>query len=115
MARSERAAHEAILAAIPGHVSHAMRRDAGGRAVAFGIAVHAGPAIVLSDVIVEPDERRRGHARALVAGLMAHGKDTGAAFALLNTRAGNTPALALYRSLGFEEVYRYHYRVRRGR
>ena len=115
LASSERAAHEAILAAIPGHVSHAMRRDAGGRAVAFGIAVHAGPAIVLSDVIVEPDERRRGHARALVAGLMAHGKDTGTAFALLNTRAGNTPALALYRSLGFEEVYRYHYRVRRGR
>ena len=110
-----RAAHEAILAAIPGHVSHATVRNSGGRAVAFAIAVHTGPAIVLSDVIVEESERRRGHARRLVAGLMAHGKSTGAAFALLNTRADNFAALALYRSLGFAEVYRYHYRVRRGR
>ena len=112
---SARAAHEAILAAIPGHVSHGLVRNADGRAVAFAIAVHTGPAIVLSDVIVAPEARRRGHARTLVAGLMAQGKATGAAFALLNTRADNAPALALYRSLGFEEVYRYHYRVRSGR
>jgi ribosomal protein S18 acetylase RimI-like enzyme len=43
---------------------------------------------------------------------MAHGRATGAAFALLNTRAENLAAQALYRSLGFAEVYRYHYRVR---
>jgi ribosomal protein S18 acetylase RimI-like enzyme len=108
-----RAAHEAILAAIPGHVSHGAVRNAVGRAVAFGIAVHTGPAIVISDVIVEEGERRHGHARTLVAGLMAQGKATGAAFALLNTRADNTAALALYRAVGFAEVYRYHYRVQR--
>jgi ribosomal protein S18 acetylase RimI-like enzyme len=108
-----RAAHEAILAAIPGHVSHAAMRNAEGREVAFAIAVHTGPAIVISDVIVEPSERRRGHARGLVGSLMAHGRATGASFALLNTRAGNTAALALYRALGFAEGYRYHYRVRR--
>jgi ribosomal protein S18 acetylase RimI-like enzyme len=107
-----REAHEAILSAITGHVSHAAVRDAGGRAVAFAIAVHTGPAIVISDVIVEESERRQGHARTLVGGLLAHGKATGAAFALLNTRAENHPALALYAALGFAEVYRYHYRVR---
>jgi ribosomal protein S18 acetylase RimI-like enzyme len=107
-----RAAHEAILEAIPGHVSHAVVRNADGRAAAFGIAVHTGPAIVISDVIVAEADRRCGHARALVAGLLARGKSTGAAFALLNTRADNAAALALYRSLGFAEVYRYHYRVR---
>jgi ribosomal protein S18 acetylase RimI-like enzyme len=108
-----RGAHEAILAAIPGHVSHGAVRNAQGHAVAFGIAVHIGPAIVISDVIVEENERRRGHAQTLVRGLMTHGKATGAAFALLNTRAENHAALALYRALSFAEVYRYHYRVRR--
>lgn len=111
----QRLAHEAILAAIPGHASHASIRGTDGRPVAFGIAVHAGPGIVLSDIVVEPAARRQGHGRALVAGLMRHGKATGAAFALLNARADNEAALALYRSLGFAEVYRYHYRARSGR
>jgi ribosomal protein S18 acetylase RimI-like enzyme len=34
----------------------------------------------------------------------------GAAFAWLQVEADNEPAIALYRSIGFAEAYRYHYR-----
>ncbi len=114
LANRDRAAHEAILAAIAGHANYVLRRDTEGRAVAFGLAVHVGPAIVISDVVVEPGDRRRGHGAAIVSTLMAAGARTGAAFALLNTRAENRAALALYAGLGFAEVYRYHYRARPG-
>ena len=37
-------------------------------------------------------------------------RQRGARDAWLQVEADNAPALALYRSLGFDEVYRYHYR-----
>ena len=57
--------------------------------------------------------RQRGFARKAVEGLMRWGAETGASAVCLQVEASNTPAIALYRSLGFtRELYRYHYRVR---
>ena len=55
-------------------------------------------------------ERRQGHARRLVQSALKWARQRGARFAWLQVEADNVEALALYRALGFDEIYRYHYR-----
>jgi len=53
------------------------------------------------NVAVDPRCRREGHARRLLTFAMARAAQAGARRALLELRAGNREALALYESLGF--------------
>lgn len=54
-----------------------------------------------------PGHRRAGHARGLLQWALKEGTREGACHqALLEVRAGNAAACALYRSLGFDEVGR---------
>jgi ribosomal-protein-alanine N-acetyltransferase len=66
----------------------------------------------LLDVAVAPDRRRRGLARFLMRVAMRRALRAGALTALLEVRAGNHEALALYASLGFERqgARRHYYR-----
>ncbi len=54
----------------------------------------------------DPDLRRRGLARALLAQVLAEGGTAGAAAAWLEVRVGNAAARSLYAGLGFAEVGR---------
>jgi ribosomal-protein-alanine N-acetyltransferase len=56
------------------------------------------------NVAVDPSYRRRGLARRLLAFAMARAARAGARRALLELRAGNREALALYESLGFRSL-----------
>jgi ribosomal-protein-alanine N-acetyltransferase len=56
------------------------------------------------NVAVDPSCRRRGLARRLLAFAMARAARAGARRALLELRAGNREALALYESLGFRSL-----------
>jgi GNAT superfamily N-acetyltransferase len=59
---------------------------------------------------ISPDFRRKGSAASLMSHAAAWSKDAGAdTLCVLVTRA-NTPALALYSSLGMKAVDEYHYR-----
>ena len=60
----------------------------------------------IDNVAVSPAYRRRGVADALVADAVARSRDMGLAFLMLEVRAGNEPAIALYRKHGFREVGR---------
>jgi ribosomal protein S18 acetylase RimI-like enzyme len=84
----------------------------GGRlgALAYG-AVHDG-LVCVNSVVTDPAFRRRGLGRTAVSAVLNWAQDRcGATGACLSVIAGNAPALALYRALGFgQEVYRYHYR-----
>lgn len=80
-------------------------------AICFG--VRDGALLVIESVAVPEAQRQRGYARRAVAGLMRWGAHSGATAVCLQVEVANTPAVALYRSLGFtRELYRYHYRVR---
>jgi putative acetyltransferase len=57
---------------------------------------------------VQPSARGHGVANALIASLTAHAKQLGFAGLLLDTRSDMTPAISLYRKLGFESVSRYN-------
>jgi ribosomal-protein-alanine N-acetyltransferase len=56
------------------------------------------------NVAVAPEQRRRGLARWLLAFSMRKAARAGACRALLEVRAGNAEALALYESLGFRRA-----------
>jgi ribosomal protein S18 acetylase RimI-like enzyme len=85
-------------------------QEADGRPVATGICVHDGTLAGLFEIATDPAFRGRGHGRRLVLSALRWALGRGASHAWLQVEAENAPALALYRSLGFTEAYRYHYR-----
>lgn len=88
-----------------------IRRD--GSPVAIGRAVLEGADLGLFDVITRPDVRLGGLATDITAALLSWGVQHGAQQAYLQVIPGNEPAIRLYAKLGFEEAYRYWYRIER--
>ena len=80
------------------------------KALAIAICVHDGDLAGLFEVATQAGERRKGHASRLVQSALKWARQRGARFAWLQVEADNVEALALYRALGFDEIYRYHYR-----
>ena len=81
-----------------------------GDIAALAYAVVCDGLAVIESVVTDPAWRRRGLGRRSVGALLGWARNAGAAGACLQVVADNTPAVALYRSLGFErELYRYHY------
>lgn len=80
-------------------------------AMAYG-AIH-DQIVCLESVVVDPARRGRGHGKRLVGALLAWAIGQDARGACLQVEAGNAPALALYRQMGFiRDLYPYHYRVK---
>jgi N-acetylglutamate synthase len=77
-------------------------------ALAYG-AIHDGR-ICYESLVTDHSRQRRGYARRIIGSLAAWAADRGARGACLEVEAANAPARALYESLGFKELYRYHYR-----
>lgn len=82
--------------------------------VATAICVHDRDLAGIFEVATLSDRRGNGHGRQVVLSAMKWARHRGAREAWLQVEADNGPALALYRSLGFTEVYRYHYRRPQG-
>ena len=108
-----RSAHLARLNALP-LASCAVAVLESGAPVATGLAILEDGHVGLFDVVTREGERRRGHARTIVAALLRWGWEQGARQSYLQVEEGNAPAIALYRKFGFAPVYRYWYRGRPG-
>ena len=76
-------------------------RDAEGRVVGYVLFWHVVDELHLLNVAVAPGARRSGIGRALVEAVIAYGRGRDAAKILLEVRASNVAALALYDRLGF--------------
>jgi GNAT superfamily N-acetyltransferase len=61
-------------------------------------------------VITDPQRRRQGLARRVMAALAFWARAGGAGGVCLPVAADNAPARALYAGMGLREVYHYHYR-----
>lgn len=109
-----RAAHLARLRGMPLALRAVGVRDEAGRVVATGLTIVEDDCAGLFDIITGEDARRRGHARAVVAALLATAWELGARHAYLQVNCDNEPARRLYREFGFEERYLYWYRGRPG-
>jgi GNAT superfamily N-acetyltransferase len=81
--------------------------------VACGLAVLEGEYAGLFDIITAQSQRRKGLGHELVLNILHWAKENGAKKAYLQVETDNKPALNLYAKLGFEEVYRYWYRVKK--
>jgi len=99
-----------MLTSIAAPVAFASVEDAEGP-MAFALGVADGEHVGVFDVLVAPRARRRGLARRLTCSIVAWGKAHGVRLAYLQVVATNEAALPLYRSLGFETLYSYSYRV----
>jgi N-acetylglutamate synthase len=82
-------------------------------ALAYG-ALNGGLLAVLA-VVTDERERGRGFGRRMLQGLFDWAGRQGASGVCLQVEADNDAGMALYRRLGLTtELYRYHYRTRRG-
>ena len=108
-----REAHRARLAGMP-LTLRPMGIVEDGRVVATGLAMIEDDCVGLFDIVTHEGARRRGHARSLVASLLADARSMGARHAYLQVQADNAAARSLYRDFGFTEQYVYWYRGREG-
>jgi ribosomal-protein-alanine N-acetyltransferase len=76
-------------------------RSDGGVLVGYALFWHVADEVHLLNVAVAPPERRRGVGRALMNDLLSYARHNRAARILLEVRASNASAIALYASLGF--------------
>lgn len=84
--------------------------ERGGAPVSTAICVHDGDLAGLFEIATEEGQRCRGYGRRTLLSALKWARSRGAGQAWLQVEAGNASAVALYRSIGFCEVYRYHYR-----
>jgi GNAT superfamily N-acetyltransferase len=80
--------------------------------VATAICVHDGDLAGLFEVATAEDERGKGYGRRLLLSALKWARLRGAKHAWLQVQADNFAARRLYGTLGFAELYRYHYRRR---
>jgi ribosomal protein S18 acetylase RimI-like enzyme len=84
------------------------------RPLATAICVHDGDLAGLFEVATAEAERGQGHGRRLLLSALKWARLRGARRAWLQVEVDNFVARRLYETLGFSEIYRYHYRRRAG-
>lgn len=73
--------------------------------------VHDNDLVGIFDLVTGEGFKRKGHAKTLMGSALKWAKQSGARFAWLQVVAENTAAFELYKSFGFDELYRYSYRM----
>jgi ribosomal protein S18 acetylase RimI-like enzyme len=106
----QRATHQAMLQRIIFQTCFATIR-AESDVVACGLGVLEGDYVGLFDIITAAEARRQGFAERLMINLLHWAKANGASTAYLQVEGHNTPAINLYRKLGFVESYQHWYRI----
>ena len=110
-ALAQRQAHaERLLNSPVPFFAFELRAD--GEALACGQFALEGDVVGLYDVFTAASARGRGLAGILCRHLLAQARSRGARHAYLQVEADNHAARAVYRRLGFDDGYAYHYRTR---
>ena len=111
VSEAPRQTHREIVRAIGGERFLVSWAD-DGPAVACVLGVLEDPYFGLFDLVTDLERRNRGYATALLSGLLGRARGRGARQAYLQVTESNAPARHVYDKLGFQESYRYWYRVR---
>lgn len=101
-----------VLHAVRPELGLFLMADEAQRPVATIMSVHDNDLVGLFELCVRADMRGMGLARTITAAALRWARLRGAQRAWLQVEAANAPAYELYRSFGFDETYRYFYRIR---
>lgn len=107
---ANRASFRIVLGLIAPEARGLLVYDSNGEPAAGALAIQSGGIGIYNNVVTRADARRAGHGRALMHWALAWTREAGAQSAAIQVVSQNAPAVSLYQSLGFSEVYRYHYR-----
>ncbi|MEL6968386.1 MAG: GNAT family N-acetyltransferase, partial [Pseudomonadota bacterium] len=107
---TERAGMAELIGLSQGKVGLFLLEEDDGTPLAACMAVKFGEFLGLFEVVSNPAHRGQGYGRRIVESALLWGFKQGARTAWLQVVADNQAACGLYQSLGFEDVYRYHYR-----
>lgn len=77
-----------------------------GEVLGYVGSYHAAGEGYITNIAVSADMRRKGVGRTLICALKEKAKEYAFSFLTLEVRVGNLPAIALYESLGFENLGR---------
>ena len=111
MSDSEMEALQGILSHIGPPAQYVSLLD-GETPVAMGISVLEDDYVGLFGLVTDASRRNQGFGTQLVWAILGNARANGARTAYLQVEITNDPALRLYIRLGFEEAYRYWYRVK---
>ncbi|KAB8127377.1 GNAT family N-acetyltransferase [Gracilibacillus oryzae] len=80
--------------------------------LACGMGVLEDEYIGLFDIVTNERHRNKGYGKQVIFTILNWGKENGAKHAYLQVVLTNRPALNLYSKLGFNEAYKYWYRIK---
>ncbi|MEL7430324.1 MAG: GNAT family N-acetyltransferase, partial [Pseudomonadota bacterium] len=92
-------------------VSGLFIKSDGEQPVAAVRCVHDNDLAGIFDLVTGIGHQRQGHARSILGSALKWAQNSGARYAWLQVVAENRAALKLYSRFGFQEVYRYGYRM----
>jgi N-acetylglutamate synthase len=100
-----------VLANLGSRCRYATAFDGAGEPVACCVGIASEDRLGVYAMVTRPEARRTGAARALLRALAKRALTDAARELYLLVDVDNAPARALYASMGFRDVYPYHYRV----
>ncbi|BBI35522.1 GNAT family N-acetyltransferase [Cohnella abietis] len=84
-----------------------------GQVVACGLGIIEREYIGLYDIVTDINYRNKGFGEQIILNLLHWGKVNGAKHSYLAVVLNNKPALRLYSKIGYSEIYKYWYRVKK--
>lgn len=87
-----------------------MQKD--GKVIGTGLGVLEDDFVGVYNIAIDKDYRNKGFGKELVLSLLKIGKEHGAKRSYLQVTLNNASALKLYSNIGFNEEYKYWYRIK---
>jgi N-acetylglutamate synthase len=79
--------------------------------ISCGLGVLSDGLFGIFDIVTHPQHRNKGYGYKLISGMLHWALKNGASTSFLQVVAENMPAIGLYKRLGYEPAYEYHYKI----
>lgn len=84
-----------------------------GLIIGCGLGVVEDKYLGLFDIVIDKKYRNQGYGKIIIQNLIKWGTIKGAEIAYLQVLTDNVPAIRMYEKIGFKEIYKYWYRIKK--